>query len=248
MENGLNVSGRSGVIFQVSLLQGLASGDYFGSVATGELKKHGDTGIGTFNRLNGELIMLDGKVYRASGEGNVEIVSDDETTPFAVVSFMNADLTKNLKNIPNFDSLERELNLLVEDNGANRFYMIRIDGIFSNINVRSINAQNQPYRRLSEVLENDQTIFNYENICGTLVGIYCPPYMAALNAAGWHLHFISEDKSRGGHVLNLNIADAALAMSCADNFELRLPHGEMFSRLDLSAIRSDEIEKIEKNR
>ena len=74
------------VIYQVSLLQGLTYGDYRGSVTIKELKEHGDIGIGTFNGLNGELIMLDGDVYRASGDGCVELVTEYETSPFAVVT------------------------------------------------------------------------------------------------------------------------------------------------------------------
>ena len=55
-------------IYQVSLLQGLTLGDYYGSITVEELEKNGDTGIGTFNRLNGELIMIDGETYRAAGD------------------------------------------------------------------------------------------------------------------------------------------------------------------------------------
>ena len=46
-------------IYQVSLLQGLTLGDYNGSVSVKQLKQKGDTGIGTFEGVNGELIMVD---------------------------------------------------------------------------------------------------------------------------------------------------------------------------------------------
>ena len=88
------------VLYQVSLLQGLTYGDYNGSVAIKELKQNGDTGIGTFDRLNGELIMLDGTVYRAASDGHVEITTDEETTPFAVAAFLDANISKELKEIP----------------------------------------------------------------------------------------------------------------------------------------------------
>ena len=70
-------------IYQVSLLQGLTLGDYNGSVSVADLKANGDTGIGTFDGLNGELIMSDGVVYRGLSDGSVEVVADDETIPFA---------------------------------------------------------------------------------------------------------------------------------------------------------------------
>lgn len=250
MENKIktNASERSGVLFQVSLLQSLLYGDYCGSISLKELKQQGDTGIGTFNKLNGELIMLDGVAYRAAGDGSVEIVSDDETIPFSVVAFMNADETKSIKGIADYDSLCLQLNQMVEEKGANRFYMIRIDGMFNEINVRSIYAQERPYKRLSEVMERDQTFFDYENIEGTLVGLYCPPYMASLNAVGWHMHFISKDKTRGGHVLGANISDATLAWSGIDGFRMQLPQNEMFDELDLTVDQSEDIKIIETNK
>lgn len=239
---------RSGdMIYQVSLLQGLTYGDYHGSVTIGEVKQHGDAGIGTFDRLNGELIMLDGQVYRAAGDGSVSPVFDEETTPFCVVTFLDGDVTQNLRDIPDYEGLHRELDRMVAARGINRFYMIRIDGKFREVNVRSVYAQQEPYRPLVKVLEHDQTFFDYENIDGTVVGLYCPPYMSSLNAAGWHMHFISGDKTKGGHVLGLQIADAALTWDDIDAFQLRLPQNKMFAGFDLTVDQSRDIEKIETN-
>ena len=239
--------GRRDVIYQVSLLQSLLNGDYYGSVTVGELKQHGDTGIGTFNRLNGELIMLDGEVYRAAGDGGIEAVSDDETIPFSIVTFIDADETKKLTEIPDFDTLHHKLDEMVRQRGINRFYMVRIDGRFREMHVRSVRAQEEPYRRLTEVMEHDQMFFDYENIEGTMVGVYCPPYMASLNAVGWHLHFISGDKTKGGHVLGVNIADAGLTWDDIDGFEVRLPRNDMFAGFDLTVDQSADIKKVETN-
>lgn len=237
---------KTKTLFQVSLLQGLTLGDYHGSVDLEEVKRHGDTGIGTFNKLNGELIMLDGEIFRAAGDGHVEAVSDDETTPFCVVTFMDANETKRLQEIPDFNALYHELDKMVEARGKNRFYMICIDGLFRAVNVRSVYAQEEPYKRLAVVLETDQTLFDYESIEGTVVGVYCPPYMSSLNAVGWHLHFVSRDRTKGGHVLGLQIADAVLTWDDMDGFELRLPQNNLFSGFDLTIDQSEDIEKVEK--
>ena len=234
------------VMYQVSLLQGLTYGDYHGSITVKELKQYGDIGIGTFDKLNGELIMLDGEVYRAAGDGSVEVVSDDETIPFSNVTFMDADKTKNFKDIPDYDALCSELNQMVQVRGKNRFYMVRIDGTFREVNVRSEYAQAEPYKPLVEVLEHDQTFFDYTNIEGTLVGLYCPPYMSDLNAVGWHLHFVSKDKTKGGHVLGLHIADAVLTWDDTDGFQMKIPQNEMFDEFDLTVDQSEDIEKVEK--
>ena len=239
---------KSGVLFQVSLLQGLTNGDYYGSVSIGELKQHGDTGIGTFNKLNGELVMLDGEVYRASGNGYIEAVPDEETTPFAVTAFLETDESAEMKAISDIDALFNELNKIVGKRSKNRFYMIRIDGTFSSINVRSVHKQEEPYKRLVDVLSVDQTLFDYENTEGSMVGLYCPAYMSSLNAAGWHLHFISKDKTKGGHVLGVHISEAVLTLKDIDAFEVRLPKNKMFSEFDLTIDQSADIEKVEKNK
>ena len=232
-------------IFQVSLLQGLTFGDYYGNVTVKELKRHGNIGIGTFDRLNGELIMLDGVVYRAAGDGSVEVVSNKETIPFSNVTYLDADKTKNLKNVADYKELCGELNKLVEERGKNRFYMIRIDGLFKEMNVRSVRAQEEPYKPLVNVLEYDQTFFDYKDIEGSIVGLYCPPYMSSLNAVGWHMHFISKDKTRGGHILGLNIVDAKLAWDDTNAFQMLLPQNKMFTGFDLTIDQSEDIKKVE---
>ena len=77
-------------IYQVALLQSLAQGYFDGSITVADLKEHGDTGIGTFDGLNGEMIVLEGVVYQATGDGSVVVPADDETVPFSNVTFFEA--------------------------------------------------------------------------------------------------------------------------------------------------------------
>lgn len=234
-------------LYQVSLLQGLLQGDYNGSISIGELKACGDTGIGTFDRLNGELIMVDGVVYRAAGDGTVEVPSDDETIPFSNVTFMDADEEVSINNVASFDDLMEILNRKVAELGGNRFYMIRIDGVFNTVYTRSEYAQDKPYEPLVVVLETDQTFFDMENVSGTVVGLYCPAYMSELNNAGWHLHFISDDRTSGGHVLDLAIEEAVITWDYTDNFEMILPDNDEFTQIDFSIDRSEDVRRAETN-
>ena len=234
-------------LYQVSLLQGLLQGDYNGSISIGELKACGDTGIGTFDRLNGELIMVDGVVYRAAGDGTVEVPSDDETIPFSNVTFMDADEEVSINNVASFDDLMEILNGKVAELGGNRVYMIRIDGVFNTVYARSEYAQDKPYEPLVVVLETDQTFFDMENVSGTVVGLYCPAYMSELNNAGWHLHFISDDRTSGGHVLDLAIEEAVITWDYTDNFEMILPDNDEFTQIDFSIDRSEDVRRAETN-
>ena len=232
-------------IYQVSLLQGLTLGDYNGSVSVKELKQKGDTGIGTFEGVNGELIMVDGTVYRVKSDGSIETAPDDETIPFANVTFFDTDEKQDISGVSSIADLKKLLDEKVEKLGRNQFYMVRVDGTFKKMHARSELKQEKPYKPLAEALKTDQREFSWDNIEGTVVALYCPQYMKDLNAAGWHLHFVSKDKKYGGHVLELDVDKAELKIDCTQGFNMQLPDTEMFPTLDLTKDQSGDIKKVE---
>jgi acetolactate decarboxylase len=232
---------------QISLLQGLLSGDFQGSISIGELKTYGDMGIGTFDGVDGELIMLDGVVYQAKGDGTVAQPDDSLTIPFANVTFFEPDEQVTYTDVESFEALTELLDGEVERLGENRFYMVRIDGTFTEMHARSEYAQEEPYRTLVEALAEDQTYFDYEDVEGTVVALYCPVYMSELNNAGWHLHFISADRTQGGHVLDLASDELTVTIDCTDSFEMLLPDSEYFVNADFSLDRSEDVRRAETN-
>lgn len=236
------------VINQISLLQGLMLGDYYGSITVKELKSMGDTGIGTFDKLNGELIMTNGIVYRAKADGSVEVVGDDELIPFSNVTKFEIDEKYIVSNINNIDDVLNNLNNKIENINVNQYYMVKIVGDFTKMNVRSEKAQQEPYKPLVEVLKTDQTFFNYENVEGTVVALYMPPYMGNVNTTGWHLHFISKDGTKGGHILDLSIKNAEIQLDYTQGFELYIPDGEFFKSLDLTIEQDDDIKEVEQGK
>jgi len=220
-------------VYQVALLQSLAQGYFDGTVSVGELKQFGDTGIGTFDGLDGEMIVLDGTVYRAAADGTVSAVEDDVTVPFANITFFEEDGSITIENATDIQVLMGYLNEVVAANGKNLFYMVKVTGTFSDILVRSEPKQEKPYRLLDEALAADQVEYEYTDINGTLVGLFCPVYMKGLNSAGWHFHFVSDDLTKGGHVLQVNIASAQASYDITGNFRLFLPDNEEFQGINL---------------
>ena len=182
---------------------------------------------------------------RAAGDGSVEEVPDEETIPFADVTYFDKDEEQDIGEVVDVNALKAILDAKVKGLGANRFYMVRIDGEFAQMHVRSELAQEEPYKPLAKVLETDQTFFDYENVSGTVVGLYCPAYMNMLNAVGWHLHFVSKDRTKGGHVLGLSVDQADLSWDLTDSFQMILPGGSAFQGFDLSADQSEDIKKVE---
>ena len=233
-------------IYQVALLQSLAQGHYDGIVTVEELKIHGDTGIGTFEGVNGEMTVLDGVVYQAIHDGSVVIPTDAETIPFSNVTFFEPDLRVQLTDVADMAALQEQLNQVVRENGANLFYMVKITGEFSALKVRSEYKQEKPYRELDVALAADQVECDYENVRGTMVGLYCPSFMGGLNSIGWHFHFITEDLTRGGHVLQVQVASAEASFDATPGFTLALPEEDgAFQSMDLSRDMDEAIHRAE---
>lgn len=236
---------KSDRVFQVALLQSLMQGEYDGVVTVGELKEYGDTGIGTFQGVNGEMIVLDGIVYRALWDGSVEVAPDNETVPFSNVTFFDADIKAEHVNAESISELKSILNSIVRKHGRNQFYMVKVTGLMHSILVRSELEQKEPYRPLNDALKTDQREFTYSDIKGTVVALYCPAYMEGLNTHGWHLHFISEDRQKGGHVLDLKVQDGVLELDIISEFAMVVPNRESFNSKNLETNLKKEIEQVE---
>ncbi|MEN6293224.1 MAG: acetolactate decarboxylase [Methanobacterium sp.] len=213
-------------IFQVSTLNSLSAGNFDGNWTIGELRAHGDTGIGTFNGLDGEMIELNGNVYQIKSNGTVYLMNDSANTPFAMTVQFKTDKILILNSSMNLTQLEQFLNATVPS--KNIFYSIKVIGTFDSVKARSPPKQGKPYPDLTTALEN-QTIFNFNNITGTMVGFWCPQYASDVNLNDYHFHFISEDKNLGGHVLDCQLNGAIIEIDYIPNDTVLLSNGSVLN-------------------
>ncbi len=231
-------------LYQTALLQSLMQGYYDGSVSIANVKRHGDIGIGTFDRVNGEMIVLDGVVYQALWDGTVEVADNQLTTPFCNVTYFDVDVEQSLTYVESLSQLSTVLTTLLPN--PNHFCMARIDGVMQYILVRSELPQRKPYRPLADALITDQREYEYENLSGTIVALYCPKQVGMLNTPGWHFHFISDDRMSGGHVLEVKTRLLNCKLDETPYFRMEMPEDVSFGQLDLSKDMSDDIESVEK--
>lgn len=187
------------VLFQTSTISALSEGDFDGNLTYGDLKQHGDFGLGTFDDLNGEMIALADEFYQIKADGKAYSVEDSMETPFAVVTFFEPDKTVSLDKMLDYEQLKQYLDSMLP--ARDIFYAIEVEGTFKYIKARSVSAQSKPYPSLAEALE-EQTIFEFHDVIGSLVGFWCPPYVEGINAPGYHFHFITSDRQNGGHLLD----------------------------------------------
>ncbi len=233
----------SGQVYQYGTIQALLEGHYDSDLSLGDLKKHGDLGIGTFNALDGEMVILNDTVFQIKSDWLVYLPTDAEQTPYATSVAFQADTSLSLNGPVDYIQFQKLIDGLLPS--RNLFYAFKIEGVFNELKVRSVPRQTPPYVPLGEAV-NGQTMFGYESIAGTLVGFHFPEYTDQISVPGYHLHFISADRQRGGHVLFFEGITAEMHLDIISGMNLELPTNEAFKKLDLTKNREEELEKVEK--
>jgi acetolactate decarboxylase len=206
-------------IYLCAPVNALVEGIYDEKIPLAQIREHGDFGLGTFDHLDGEMVMLDGKVYQCTADGRVLLIEEEISTPFACVTFYQTHSMDVLDHEVDYAGFSEWLLSLLPS--RNMFYAIRLEGMFSHVKVRSVPKQ-ESYRPLVEVAK-DQPVFNFNNIEGALVGFYTPTYMSSLNVPGLHLHFLSQDLQHGGHLLECSPQKLNAGIQFISKLELSLP-------------------------
>jgi len=236
---------QNDALVQYSLVAALAAGDYDGGISLGELVRDGNFGVGTFSRLDGEMIVLDGKVYQALADRTIREASATEQSPFAAVKLFHVDGQIDNLGASSLTDLDERLDHLLPH--RNLPYAIRIDGLFTNLELRSVPAQQPPYQPLVDVVKH-QVTWQTKDIRGTLIGLRCPNWVGTLNVAGYHWHFLSDDRKVGGHVLACSFDEAVLRYDECTSLVIRLPQTRQFDAFDSGGIKGSDIDQIERQR
>jgi len=230
-------------VYQYSTINALLEGFYEGDITLADLKKYGNFGIGTFNTLDGEMIMLDDIFYSVKSDGKVYIMDEKGKTPFAVVTHFDKDKTFFKSGKTDLIKLTEYLDQNIPS--KNIFYAFKINGFFKYIKTRSVPAKSRPYPKLAEVTKT-QPVFEYNNIKGTIIGFRVPEYAKGINVTGYHFHFIDTDKKVGGHLLGFEADELNIDIDHSKSFVLMLSENEEFYKMEISGEKENEVKKVEK--
>jgi acetolactate decarboxylase len=232
------------VLFQASTIGALLDGAYEGDVSFGELAEHGDLGLGTLNGLDGEVVALDGRFYRADVNGAINRIEGAARTPFAVVVWFDPTVDFVLGAPLAYEELLAEIGCRVPAEAV--AFALRVDGDFDLVKLRSVPRQEPPYRPLAEVIA-EQHVFELKSVPGTLVGFRFPDYSQGIEATGYHLHFISADRQRGGHVLECRPRSVRVGVDLSADLHVELPAGLDLAAPDLSQATRDALKTVERS-
>jgi acetolactate decarboxylase len=216
-------------LYQVSTSTALVEGIYQGAVRVGTLREHGDLGLGTFEDLDGEMVVVDGQFFQVRSDGSVRECADDVLSPFAVVTQFAPETKVSLPECPDLSHLTARFDALRHSD--NVFFALRVDGHFDYVHTRAMcrTKEGVPLVQAAAV----QPEFEFHDVAGTLVGFWTPEYAKTLNVPGYHLHFLSADRKSGGHLLQCRGSNLRLQIQRGGEYRLALPETEDFLKADL---------------
>jgi acetolactate decarboxylase len=229
-------------LFQVSTSGALVEGIYRGAVTVGQLKQHGDFGLGTFEGIDGELVLLDGRAYQIRGDGVCHEVDDATSSPFAIVTHFHPEQTLTLDACANLAALTARLDQLRRS--SNVFYAVRVDGTFSFLHTRAMCKTDEGTPLV--VAAARQPEFRVRDVRGTMVGFWSPEYTKTVGIPGYHLHVVTDDRHGGGHVLECAGAGLRVQVQALTDLRVALPSSEEFLRADLTRDPSADLDRAEK--
>ena len=216
--------------FQYNIWGAFVNRVFDGSLTVTQLKSKGDIGLGSFDLLDGEMVMVDGVPYRITEDGVVSVGKPNDEIVYADATFFNKEQEFTTNENVNFDSLRKQINTYLPS--PNNFYAFKITGEFDNIKVGGLHKQSPPFNTGLDVLIPARPVFTSQKIKGTMIGFFCPSFIGDINAAGFHFHFISEDKKLGGHVMELSATKPLkIEMQKMINYEFKLPESSEFQKV-----------------
>ncbi|BBY27079.1 acetolactate decarboxylase [Mycolicibacterium sediminis] len=221
---------RSAEVFQSSTMSALLDGVYDGNITIEELLSHGDFGLGTFNRLDGEMVVLDGVCYHLRADGSATVANGTDRSPFAAVTHFTPSTTLSVDVPTSRADVLALIDRTVESH--NLIHAIRVTGALSAVRTRTVTAQTPPYPPLTEASDG-QAEKTFDHVDGVLVGFRTPEFEQGISVAGYHLHFLDAARTSGGHVLDFTLDSGQIAISTASELHLRLPTSGAFLQADL---------------
>jgi acetolactate decarboxylase len=230
-------------LFQVSTSRALVRGVYGEAVSNSRLLHHGDFGLGTFDGLDGEMAVLDGVIYQVRSDGSVRQVDEHVGTPFATVLTFSADEDVSVSGVRSFAELTRICD--THRHSENIFYAFRVDGAFSQVHTRAMRSTQSGVSLGTAAATQPE--FHFKDVSGTLVGFWSPGFAGAIDIPGYHFHFLSDDRTKGGHLLDCTADTLRLRVQRVEEFHLSLPDTEEFLQADLAVDVSKELSSAEGN-
>lgn len=231
-------------LYQFGIADAFLAGLYHGSLTVKDMKPHGDFGLGAPDMLNGELVIYNGKPYQIKADGSVGILPDTARIPLVLSTWFKTDTAFYINTATDKKATFAQIDKYLSK--TNGLYAIRISGQFNLVKTRSFPPVDKaPNLPLASMLDR-QHFFTMQNVSGTLVGFKLPQYLSSVTIADYHFHFLSADKTKGGHMTELNIAKVKVEIAMLKGIVVEIPQDADFVNFDFKKVKKGDAEKAEK--
>ncbi len=230
--NSTTLVEKPDTFFHYSIWHAFVNKVFDADLKVSTLKANGDIGLGSFDFLDGEMVMLDGIPYRIREDGEISVGSDDDEIVYANAAFFDEDGSFPISEPIDYDTFRAAINTHLPS--LNLFYAFKVHGVFKTLKLGGLNKQIKPFVDGLDVLIPNRPVFEGENITGTMIGFFCPEFIGDINAAGYHFHFIADDLKMGGHVMGFECQEPLeVKYDEMNNYHFYLPDNEDYRNVSL---------------
>jgi len=181
------------IVWQVESIDALSAGGFAGTHSVRSVDDHGDVGLGTFDSLDGEMVIVVDVMFQVLSDGSVVEADPALSTPFAQTTTFDADEPIDVQAPVSCDELGASIATVVDDEDA--VLALQVRGAFSTLTTRSVPKQATPYAPLADVVADQQVTFE-------------------LGA--------TDDRRSGGHVLGCELVAGTIEVDVASGLTLDL--------------------------
>ena len=206
-----------------------------------DILKHGNFGLGTFNDLDGEMVLLDSIFYQLHSDGTISIPEISLQSPYACATFFHQSTGSDIADSLNFQQIQHFIDQIIPS--KNLIFALKISGNFKSVKARSVPKQDS-YRPLVDAA-HDQKEFTFTDSTGVMVGFWTPDFLHSVSVPGYHLHYLTSDFAHGGHVLDCETESITIQIQGIDSLNLDLPHSLEYIGASLDEDTSEALKKAE---
>lgn len=228
------VTASHGHVHQIDAVTDLLHGNYESVTTVGEVFRGSVLGLGVADRLDGEIVSVDGDTWRIPASGIPEIAEPDLGMPFAISAEGGSPFTMEVPP----GTTQEQIAAIVEQaihrqhDYRHPIAAVRLDGTFTDVLLRTEHRQDPPFQHLDSVLRREVQ-FSFDHWQGTFVGFSFPQTNNdQITIPGLHLHAISQDRKSGGHSHRAT-SDAAQLRIWLDDVDIAVPQSRVTHALDV---------------
>ena len=173
-------------------------------------------------RIDRSIVVFNNKIYQLTERNPLDAADVQRTTSLANLHSIDKPIEQELTNLRGYGALESSLETAIAGNINARFYIVQMQGEFSDIVLEKVPDKNWVQDRVDGI-EKVYLAARHPRLKGTITGLRMVDYFKSNNSFVWYLHFASEDKTISGIVAGINIEKASMKLSPLNDFSLNIP-------------------------